>query len=42
MMTDMAKEEENLTPVSEKFTLECVKNADIKVSWKYTLGELTT
>lgn len=40
MMTDMAKEEENLSPVSEKFTLECIKNSDVKITHKYTLGDL--
>ena len=40
-MTDMAKEEDNQTPLSEKFTLDCVKNSDVKVSYKYTLGDLT-
>ena len=42
MMTDQAKEEENLTPVSEKFTLEPVKNTTVKIEHKYTLGSLDT
>ena len=33
-------DEENLVPVSEKFTLECIKNSDVKISHKYTLGSL--
>ena len=52
MMTDMAKEEDNQTPVSEKFTyvllildhlyrLECIKNSDVKITHKYTLGDLS-
>jgi len=40
-MTDPA-EEENLAPVSEKFTLEQVKNSTVKVSHKYTLGSMDT
>ncbi len=40
MMTEQAKEEDNLVPVSEKFTLECIKNSDVKISHKYTLGSL--
>lgn len=40
MMTDQAKEEENLAPVSEKFALECIKNSEVKISHKYTLGSL--
>ena len=40
MMTEMAKEEDNQTPVSEKFTLECIKNSDVKITHKYTLGDL--
>ena len=39
-MTELAKEEEAV-PVSEKFTLECIKNSDVKISHKYTLGDLT-
>jgi len=39
-MTDQAKEEENLTTVSEKFCLEQIKNSNVKVSHKYTLGSL--
>ena len=49
-MTEMAKEEDNQTPVSEKFTyisiiaypysLECIKNSDVKITHKYTLGDL--
>ena len=39
-MTDQAKEEDNLVPVSEKFTLECIKNSDVKITHKYTLGSL--
>ena len=42
MMTDQDKEEENQTPVSEKFTLEQVKNSQVKVSHRYTLGSLET
>jgi len=42
MMTDEAKEEENLTPMSEHFTLEQPKSSDVKVSHKYTLGSLET
>ena len=42
MMTEEAKEEQNLAPVSEKFSLECIKNSDVKVSHKYTLGSLET
>lgn len=42
MMIEQAKEEDNLTPVSEKFTLECIKNSDVKISHKYTLGSLDT
>lgn len=38
MMMDAAKEEDNLPPISEKFNLECVKNSEIKISHKYTLG----
>jgi COMPASS component SWD3 len=34
------KEEENLIPLSEKFTLEQVKNSQVKVSHKYTLGQI--
>jgi COMPASS component SWD3 len=41
MMTDQ-KEEENLTPCSEKFTLEQVKNSNVKISHKYTLGTTET
>ena len=42
MMTDQAKEEENLTPVSEKFTLEQIKNSNVKLTHKYTLGTTET
>jgi len=44
MMADQDKEEEekNMVPVSESFKLEAVKNSDIKVSHKYTLGTLET
>jgi hypothetical protein len=45
MMADQSKEEEeekNMVPVSETFKLEAVKNSDIKVSHKYTLGTLET
>jgi len=41
MMMDK-EEEANLTPLSEKFTLECIKNSDVKISHKYTLGSLDT
>ena len=34
------EDEDNLVPVSEKFTLECIKNSDVKISHKYTLGSL--
>jgi WD40 repeat protein len=36
------EEEANLPPPSEKFTLEQVKNSQVKVSHKYTLGSLDT
>lgn len=39
-MMDDAKEEENLAPVDEKFTLECIKNSDVKISHKFTIGSL--
>lgn len=32
------EEEENLGPLSEKFTLEQVKNSQVKVTHRYTLG----
>jgi hypothetical protein len=32
------EEEESQVPLSEKFTLEQVKNSQVKVSHKYTLG----
>ena len=38
----MGKEEDNQTPLSEKFTLECFKTSDVKISHKYTLGDLST
>lgn len=41
MMTEM-KEEDNQVPLSEKFTLECVKNSDVKITHKYTLGDTST
>ena len=37
---DDAKEEDNLAPVDEKFTLECIKNSDVKISHKFTIGSL--
>jgi WD40 repeat protein len=40
MMEQDKEQEENLAPVSEKFTLESVKNSEIKISPKYTLGSL--
>ena len=49
-MIDQMKEEDNQTPLSEKFTyilsitfhsLECIKNSDVKVGHKYTLGDLS-
>ena len=49
-MIDQMKEEDNQTPLSDKFTyftflylfsLECIKNSDVKVSHKYTLGDLS-
>jgi hypothetical protein len=39
MMSD-PKEEEHLAPVDEKFTLECIKNSDVKISHKFTIGSL--
>lgn len=42
MMTDQHKEEENLTPVSETFTLEQIKNSNVRLSHKYTLGSTET
>jgi hypothetical protein len=41
-MMEEEKEEENMIPISEKFTLECIKNSDVKISHKYTLGSLET
>lgn len=40
MMTDQAKEEENLAPVSKEFTLENAKGSDVKVQHKETIGSL--
>ena len=34
------KEEENMVPLSEKFDLQQVKNSNVKVSHKYTLGNM--
>ena len=36
------EEEMNLVSVSEKFTLECVKNSSVKISHKWTMGDLET
>jgi WD40 repeat protein len=41
-MMEEEKEDANLLPISEKFTLECIKNSDVKISHKYTLGSLDT
>lgn len=42
MLDEAGKDEENLVPVSEKFELQQVKNSQVKVSHKYTLGTLDT
>ena len=42
MMTDQDADEDTLAPLSEKFTLDCIKNCDVKISHKYTLGSLDT
>ena len=36
------EEEKNLAPLSEKFTLETVKNSSVKISHKWTMGDLDT
>ena len=42
MQKENEEEEKNLVPVSEKFTLECVKNSSVKISHKWTMGDLDT
>jgi hypothetical protein len=42
MQKENEEEEKNLTPVSEKFVLECVKNSSVKISHKWTMGDLET
>ena len=38
--TDQAQEEDNQVPVSANYTLECIKNSEIKITHKYTIGSL--
>ena len=42
MQKEKEEEEKNLVPLSEKFTLECVKNSSVKISHKWTMGDLDT
>jgi len=36
------EEEANLPPASEKFKIDPVKNSDVKVTHRYTLGDTST
>ena len=40
MMTDQMKEEDNMVPLSEKFTAVPLKSSKVKISHKYTLGNI--
>ena len=39
-MTQQDKDDDSLPPASEKFQLDYIKNSDVKISHKYTLGSL--
>lgn len=42
MQQNKEEDEKNLVPLSDKFTLECVKNSSVKISHKWTMGDLDT
>ena len=40
MMTDLAKEEDNLAPKSDHFALSSVRDTSVRISKKYILGDV--